>query len=105
MPQTVLDRPTIVENKKEATRLPPDYVVLLLNDDFTPMDFVVQVLCGIFHHSEEKAVQLMMDVHQKGKATVGQYRKDIAETKQFQVMDYAAHFGHPLKCVIEPLAN
>ena len=105
MSEQVIERTPTLERQKESLRLPPDYAVVLLNDDFTPMEFVVQVLLGIFHHSEEKAVLLMMNVHQKGKETVGQYRKDIAETKQFQVMEYAAHFGHPLKCVIEPLSS
>lgn len=84
----------------EKTRLapPPMYQVLLLNDDFTPMDFVVEVLEKFFSMPEEKATQIMLMVHTQGKAVCGVFSKDVAETKAQQVNEYSRENDHPLLC-------
>lgn len=81
---------------------PSFYKVLLLNDDFTPMDFVVHVLQKFFSRSIEEATQIMMQVHQQGSGVAGVYSFEIAETKVFVVNDYARKSKHPLKCTMEP---
>lgn len=73
----------------------------MLNDDYTPMAFVVSLLVEFFHHSDETAVKLMMDIHQKGAAICGIYPKDIAESKVMQVETYCRKHGHPLCCQYE----
>mgnify|MGYP003387640404 CR=1 FL=1 len=80
---------------------PSFYRVILLNDDFTPMDFVVIVLEQIFRKSHEEAVTIMMTVHSKGAATCGVYTRDVAETKVDQVIEYARINEYPLQCVME----
>ncbi len=75
--------------------------VIILNDDYTPMDFVVQVLMDFFYHSEETAQRLMMDIHRKGSAICGIYPKDIAESKVIQVEAHCRKHGHPLCCMYE----
>lgn len=87
----------------EKTRLapPPMYQVLLLNDDFTPMDFVVEVLEKFFSMPEGKATQIMLMVHTQGKAVCGLYSKDVAETKAQQVNEYSRENDHPLLCKTE----
>ncbi len=87
----------------EKTRLapPPMYQVLLLNDDFTPMDFVVEVLEKFFSMPEGKATQTMLMVHTQGKAVCGVYSKDVAETKAQQVNEYSRENDHPLLCKTE----
>ena len=87
----------------EKTRLapPPMYQVLLLNDDFTPMDFVVEVLEKFFSMPEGKATQIMLMVHTQGKAVCGVYSKDVAETKAQQVNEYSRENDHPLLCKTE----
>ena len=86
-----------------ATRLhpPPLYKVLLLNDDFTPMDFVVQVLRQIFSKNREQATQIMLKVHNEGVGLCGIYPHGIAETKVSQVIALAREHQHPLQCVME----
>ena len=91
----------LLAKPKAKTKRPPFYKVLLLNDDYTPMDFVVTVLEGIFRKSHEEAVEVMLTVHTKGKATVGRYTKDVAETKIDQVVQYARMNDYPLQCVME----
>ncbi len=81
---------------------PKMYKVLLLNDDYTTMEFVVEVLIGIFHKSAADATQIMLDVHQKGKGIVGAYTYDIASTKIAQVEQTAAKRDFPLVAVMEP---
>lgn len=85
------------------TRLapPPLYRVLLLNDDFTPMDFVITVLQQFFAKDREQATRIMLKVHTEGKGICGVYPKDIAATKVSQVSDYARQHQHPLQCVME----
>ena len=88
------------EAKPELKR-PPMYKVLLLNDDYTPMEFVVHILENFFSMQREKATQIMLVVHSEGKAVVGIYPKDIAETKSEQVNLYAQENDHPLMSSIE----
>ncbi len=87
---------------KSATRTPPMYKVLLLNDDYTPMDFVVEVLMRFFKKSELEATRVMLQVHHAGVGVAGVYPFEIAETKVNQVMDAASAEGHPLQCTMEP---
>jgi ATP-dependent Clp protease adaptor protein ClpS len=86
---------------KERIEEPPQYYVLLLNNDYTTFDFVVQVLVSIFKKSIEEAVQITSDVHHKGKGICGVYNKQIAETKIAMVEDASQSAGFPLKCVME----
>jgi len=80
---------------------PPLYTVLLLNDDFTPMDFVVHILQKFFAMNRERATQIMLKVHTEGRGVCGVYSRDIAATKTEQVMAYARANGHPLACIME----
>jgi ATP-dependent Clp protease adaptor protein ClpS len=91
-------------NEKGAPKIaePEDYRVILLNDDYTSMDFVVEVLVHIFHKKAEDAGRIMMDVHKKGKGIVGQYPWDIASTKADQVHSAARENEFPLRCILEP---
>lgn len=82
-------------------RRPSLYTVLLLNDDYTPMDFVVDVLMDFFAMSEEKATQVMLHVHTRGRGICGVYSREIAETKVAQVNEYARSQHHPLLCTME----
>jgi len=86
---------------KPKTKRPPMYKVLILNDDFTPMEFVVMVLERFFSLSHAQAIELMLTVHKKGLAVVGVFSHEIAETKVAQVMDYAQRHQHPLQCTME----
>jgi ATP-dependent Clp protease adaptor protein ClpS len=81
---------------------PRRYVVVLHNDDYTTMEFVVHVLMKFFHIGETESTQIMLQVHHKGYGIVGTYTRDVAETKAAQVMDYAKEHGHPLRCTAEP---
>ena len=87
----------------QHTRLapPPLYTVLLLNDDFTPMDFVVHVLQKFFSMDRERAMQIMLKVHMEGQGICGIYSRDVAATKVEQVTTYARENQHPLACVME----
>lgn len=87
----------------ERSRVKPPklYKVKLLNDDYTTMDFVVEVLQIFFSMRTEQAIQVMLKVHNEGSAVCGIYPKDIAETKVRQVIDYATQHGHPLRCLME----
>ena len=75
----------------------------MLNDDFTPMEFVVMVLQEFFSKDRESATQIMLKIHLDGKGVCGVYSKDVAATKVDQVLDAARKFGHPLQCVSEPI--
>jgi ATP-dependent Clp protease adaptor protein ClpS len=79
------------------------YKVVLINDDYTPMEFVVHILEAIFNHSREKATQIMLNVHKQGKGVCGIYTKDIAETKVVQVNNYSRENKHPLLCDLEEI--
>lgn len=86
---------------KPKTKRPPLYKVLILNDDFTPMEFVMMVLERFFGMNHAQAFELMMTVHKKGIAVVGVYAYEIAETKVTQVMELARQHQHPLQCTME----
>lgn len=91
----------VAEPVTKAKR-PPMYKVVLLNDDFTPMDFVVTVIEHIYRKSHEEAVDLMLAIHEKGSAIVGVYTREVAETKVDQTVEYARINEHPLQCAMEP---
>lgn len=91
----------VVVETRPKTKRPPLYKVLLLNDDFTPMEFVVTVLERFFGLNHAQSFELMLTVHKKGVAVVGVFSFEIAETKVNQVMDYAQRHQHPLQCTME----
>ena len=92
---------TVLEARQTGVRRPPLYRVLLLNDDFTPMDFVVVVLQKYFSMDRERATQIMLQVHRQGMGMCGVFTKDVASTKVEQVVSYARRHQHPLACVME----
>ncbi len=92
---------TIEESVKEEIEEPAKYHVFLLNDDYTPMDFVVDILCNCFNKNEEQATDIMLTIHHKGKGLCGTYTAEIAETKVEHVVQYALENQHPLKCLME----
>ena len=87
---------------EQALEPPRMFRVLLLNDDFTPMEFVILVLERIFRMPHERAVQIMLDVHQKGRGVCGIYSREVAETKVALVVEWARESDHPLLCIAEP---
>ena len=87
---------------KPKLKRPPLFQVVLLNDDYTPMEFVVEILESYFSLGREQATQIMLMVHTKGKGVCGVYPRDTAETKATQVNTYARDSGHPLLCEVEP---
>lgn len=90
-----------VQEQKPKLKRPPLYKVVMLNDDYTPMEFVVETLERFFSMDRERATRIMLMVHTQGKATCGVYSKDVAETKAAQVNQYARDNEHPLLCEIE----
>ncbi len=92
---------SVLEAKKAKLKLPPMYKVLLLNDDYTPMEFVVLVLQKFFGMTRERATQVMLKVHREGMGICGVYPRDVASTKVQQVAGYARRHQHPLQCVME----
>ena len=91
----------MVAEPEAKTKRPPMYKVILLNDDYTPMDFVVMVLEQIFRRPHQDALQVMLEVHQKGAGLAGVYTRDVAETKVDQVTEYARINDYPLQCTLE----
>ena len=91
----------VLTRTRSKTQRPPLYKVMLLNDDYTPMEFVVHVLERFFGINHQQAVEIMLTVHRKGLAVVGVFSFEIAETKVTQVMDYARRNQHPLQCTME----
>lgn len=91
----------LVTKTRPKTKKPSLYKVLLLNDDFTPMEFVVLILQRFFQKGQEDATRIMLHVHQKGVGLCGVYTYEVAETKVTQVMDYSRQHGHPLQCTME----
>ncbi|MBI6548538.1 ATP-dependent Clp protease adapter ClpS [Xenorhabdus lircayensis] len=91
----------IKDDTKQKLQPPSMYKVVLNNDDYTPMEFVVDVLQKFFSYDVERATQLMLDVHHKGKAVCGIYTAEVAETKAAQVNMYAKEHEHPLLCTLE----
>jgi len=90
-----------VDEARPRVKKPPLYRVVLLNDDYTPMDFVVEVLESIFGMQRMRATQVMLEIHMKGKGVCGVYNFEIAETKVAQVMGIAQQHQHPLLCTME----
>ena len=86
---------------KPKTKIPPLYRVLMMNDDYTPMEFVIEVLEKFFQKNREEATQIMLHVHQRGVGVCGIYAYDLAETKAMQVMNYARKYEHPLQVQLE----
>jgi ATP-dependent Clp protease adaptor protein ClpS len=91
----------LVTKTRPKTKKPSLYKVLLLNDDYTPMEFVVHVLERFFNKGREEATRIMLHVHQKGVGICGVYTYEVAETKVAQVMDFARQHQHPLQCTME----
>ena len=92
---------TVLEARRVKTKPPPMFKVMILNDDYTPMDFVVAVLQRFFSLNREKAMQIMLKVHREGMGVCGVYSKDVAATKVDQVRSYAKQHQHPLQCMME----
>ncbi|MEQ1662979.1 MAG: ATP-dependent Clp protease adapter ClpS [Thiobacillus sp.] len=92
---------TLLEPAAVRVKPPPLYKVLLLNDDYTPMEFVVHVLQKFFAMDQERAMQIMLKVHTEGMGVCGVFPRDIASTKVNQVVDFARQNQHPLQCVME----
>lgn len=97
----IVERRTAESEVLPALKEPKKYKVILLNDDYTPMEFVVDVLKKFFYLSEDVAVQIMIQIHMKGRGVCGVFTHDIAETKVVQVNDYSRANQHPLLCSME----
>lgn len=100
-PDSKLNDELVVQESRPKLKKPPLFKVMLLNDDFTPMEFVVKVLITFFGMDEEKATQVMLHVHTRGVGICGVFSRDVAETKVRQVTDYARKHQHPLLCAME----
>lgn len=92
---------SVITKVKPKTKKPSMYKVLMLNDDYTPMDFVVHVLQKFFKKPESEALRIMLQVHQQGVGVCGVFSFEIAESKVHQVVDYARKHEHPLQCTLE----
>lgn len=92
---------TVAEKQAARVKPPPMYQVVLLNDDFTPMEFVVGVLQKFFGKGREQATQIMLRVHHEGRGVCGVYPRDLAASKVEQVSNYSRQHQHPLQCVME----
>ena len=99
-PEDDNDQDVLVDTRAKTER-PPLYKVMLLNDDYTPMEFVVIVLERFFGMNQAQAFDIMLTVHKKGLAVVGVFSHEVAETKVAQVMDFARQHQHPLQCTME----
>ena len=93
----------VLERRTQRTQPPQMYQVVMLNDDFTPMEFVVRVLQEFFSKDREAATQIMLKIHLDGKGICGVYTKDVAASKVDQVQDAAHQAGHPLQALLEPI--
>lgn len=109
-PAPVVQRPAqdaggavVLERRTQKTQPPQMYQVVMLNDDYTPMEFVVVVIQEFFGKDLDAATQIMLKIHLDGKAVCGVYSKDVAATKVDQVLEAANKAGHPLKCISEPV--
>lgn len=93
----------VIERSPARQKLapPPKYAVVILNDDFTPMDFVVELLTKLFKKSQDEAENIMIEVHEKGKGIAGLYTRDIAESRVLQANTISQQNKHPLKCEME----
>lgn len=97
------DDSVVLERRTQRIQPPQMYQVVLLNDDFTPMEFVVQVIQEFFSKDRETATQIMLKIHLEGKGVCGVYSRDVASTKVDQVLQAARSAGHPLQCLSEPV--
>ncbi len=95
----------VLEKQTAEVKPPPMYQVILLNDDYTPMEFVVHVLQKVFGKSQEEAMSIMLKVHHEGKGVCGIYPHDVAATRIHQVLQFARSQQHPLQCVMEPVGD
>jgi len=95
------DQGLALEETRPEVKLPPMYRVILLNDDYTPMDFVIEILKIFFAMSHDRATQVMLHVHTRGKGVCGVFTFEIAETKVVQVNEFSKQNDHPLKCTME----
>ena len=95
------DHGLAVEESRPEVKLPPMYRVVLLNDDYTPMDFVIEILKLFFGMGHDRATQVMLHVHTRGKGVCGVFTYEIAETKVAQVNEFSRQNEHPLKCTME----
>ncbi|HEY0563618.1 MAG TPA: ATP-dependent Clp protease adapter ClpS [Methylophilus sp.] len=102
MAQSHSDNNTALKPNAVKPKLPAMFKVLLLNDDYTPMEFVVETIQTFFNKSLEQATQIMLKVHTEGVGVCGVYPQDIAETKMARVLQHARESQHPLQCVVEP---
>ncbi len=93
----------VLERRTQKVKPPQMYQVLMLNDDYTPMEFVVVVIQEFFSKDRETATQIMLKIHLDGRAVCGVYSKDVAATKVDQVLEAARQAGHPLQCLSEPV--
>ena len=94
---------SVVLEKEPDLKHPRSYQVILINDDFTPMDFVVYVLKEIFNHTDQEANEIMLRVHNAGEASCGIFTKDLAETKSYEVNNLAKINDHPLISIVKPI--
>lgn len=92
----------VLERRPQRVQPPQMHQVVMMNDDYTPMEFVVVVIQEFFHKDRETATQIMLKIHLDGKAVCGTYPRDIAATKVTLVLDAARKAGHPLQCISEP---
>lgn len=95
------DQSVLLEKREQRVAPPPMYQVVLLNDDYTPMEFVVTVLEHFFGMNRDKATHVMLAVHREGRGVCGVYPKDVAQSKVEQVADFARQHQHPLQCIME----
>ena len=99
------DGNTVIEEVRPQLKKPSLYRVVLFNDDYTPMEFVVELLEIFFNMNREQSTAVMLKVHTQGKAVCGVYTRDIAETKVMQVNEFSRQHEHPLLCEIEPVVD
>ena len=95
------DKGLLVQPSRSKLKKPPMFKVILLNDDYTPMDFVIEVLQSYFYMDQEKATRVMLHVHTRGMGVCGVFTRDVAETKVVQVNEYSRSCQHPLLCSME----
>ena len=102
IPDWQRDSDTVVEESRQKLKKPRMFLVVLLNDDYTPMEFVVELIEQFFYKSRENATRIMLKIHTEGKGVCGIYTEDVAETKAAVVNQYSMDHQHPLLCEIEP---
>ncbi len=103
IPEINQNEDLLLKEARPKLKRPPLYKVILLNDDYTPMDFVVQILERFFSLPRDKATRVMLQVHTQGKGVCGRYTREIAETKVYQVNSFSRENQHPLICTMEPV--